>query len=315
MKSFRTGLLAAAAIVAVLPAIAQARPVEWDGSERQAGPRDTGRSAPARDYAPQRQVQSPPQPPAPPPAPMADTGSQRAQWQGNRGQWERGNRSTSQPAAQPGQSGGDRSQWTRGGDAGQWRRDGGQAQPGSDAGNDRRRTDSQWNRGNGNRDNDRQADRGNRNDGQWNRDGRTDRNQWNRNDRNGNDRHWDNNDRRGDNRQWNGNRYGRYDNRPNLNWRNDHRYDWRNYRDNHRDVFRRGRYHPPRGYSYGYRSVYRGFFLEPFFYASSYWLADPYQYRLPPVEWPYRWVRYYDDALLVDTTTGEVADVIENFFY
>jgi len=36
---------------------------------------------------------------------------------------------------------------------------------------------------------------------------------------------------------------------------------------------------------------------------------------LPVVEWPLRWVRYYDDALLVDTTTGEVIDVIQNFFF
>jgi len=33
------------------------------------------------------------------------------------------------------------------------------------------------------------------------------------------------------------------------------------------------------------------------------------------VEWPLRWVHYYNDALLVDVTTGEVVDVIPNFFF
>jgi len=28
-----------------------------------------------------------------------------------------------------------------------------------------------------------------------------------------------------------------------------------------------------------------------------------------------RWIRYYDDALLVDTWNGEVVDVIYNFFW
>ena len=30
---------------------------------------------------------------------------------------------------------------------------------------------------------------------------------------------------------------------------------------------------------------------------------------------PYRWIRYYDDALLVDTYSGEVVDVIHRFFW
>ena len=38
-------------------------------------------------------------------------------------------------------------------------------------------------------------------------------------------------------------------------------------------------------------------------------------YRLPPAWGPYRWVRYWDDALLVDTRTGMVVDVIYSFFW
>jgi hypothetical protein len=36
---------------------------------------------------------------------------------------------------------------------------------------------------------------------------------------------------------------------------------------------------------------------------------------LPPVYGPYRWVRYWDDALLVDVRSGRVVDVIHNFFW
>lgn len=51
------------------------------------------------------------------------------------------------------------------------------------------------------------------------------------------------------------------------------------------------------------------------FYSSRYWIDDPWQYRLPDVYGPYRWVRYYDDALLVDVYSGEVVDVIHDFFW
>jgi hypothetical protein len=127
------------------------------------------------------------------------------------------------------------------------------------------------------------------------------------------DRRWDNDHRQDNDHRWDNNR--RWDNSRRWDpsrWRNDHRYDWRGWRDHNHDLFR-WRYYAPRGYHY--RPVYRGFYLEPFFYGSSYWLADPFEYRLPPVEWPLRWVRYYNDALLVDVTTGEVVDIIQEFFW
>ena len=58
-----------------------------------------------------------------------------------------------------------------------------------------------------------------------------------------------------------------------------------------------------------------GFYLDSLFFGSNYWIADPWQYRLPDVYGPYRWIRYYDDAVLVDTYTGEVVDVIHDFFW
>ena len=42
--------------------------------------------------------------------------------------------------------------------------------------------------------------------------------------------------------------------------------------------------------------------------------SDP-KYGLPYAPPGYQWVRYYDDALLVDTWSGQVVDVINNFFW
>ena len=58
-----------------------------------------------------------------------------------------------------------------------------------------------------------------------------------------------------------------------------------------------------------------GWTLSRPYYSSRFWIDDPWQYRLPVVYGPYRWIRYYDDALLVDLRTGRVVDVIRNFFW
>jgi len=144
----------------------------------------------------------------------------------------------------------------------------------------------------------------------WNRDGQgvnRDTRGWDRNDRN--DRNW-NRDR--DNRNW-GDRNGRGNDRWNSNWRNDRRYDWRSYRSHNRGIYRLPRYAAPRGYSY--QRWYPGYRWNSFFYSSSYWISDPWSYRLPPAYGDYRWVRYYDDAVLVDLRSGEIVDIIYSFFF
>ena len=97
-------------------------------------------------------------------------------------------------------------------------------------------------------------------------------------------------------------------------WRRDTRYNWLGYRNQHRDLYRAGRYYSPY-YNYGYSRLSIGFFLNRGFYGQSYWINDPWQYRLPAMYGPYRWVRYYDDVLLVDIYSGEVVDVIHDFFW
>ena len=129
----------------------------------------------------------------------------------------------------------------------------------------------------------------------WNRDGRT----WDRNDRNRRD--WANRDRR-DNDRWD------------RNWRTDRRYDWRDYRNRNRTIYRLPRYVAPR-WGYSYQRWYPGYRWDPWFYGSSYWISDPWYYRLPPAYGDYRWVRYYDDAVLVDIETGEIIDIIYSFFF
>lgn len=96
-------------------------------------------------------------------------------------------------------------------------------------------------------------------------------------------------------------------------WRNDHRYDWRNWRHEHRYRYHFQPYIDPFGWGY-YRYTI-GWRLWPRYYASNYWIADPGYYRLPPAPAGTHWVRYYNDALLIDTWTGEVLDVIYDFFW
>jgi len=96
-------------------------------------------------------------------------------------------------------------------------------------------------------------------------------------------------------------------------WHDDRRYNWRDHRRRYGSLYRLGYYFDPFGW--GYRRYGIGWRLWPSYYGSSYWLSDPFMYRLPYAPSPYKWVRYWDDALLVDTFTGEVVDVAHDFFW
>ena len=97
-------------------------------------------------------------------------------------------------------------------------------------------------------------------------------------------------------------------------WRNDNRYNWHRYRAQNRRHYNLGRYYAPYR-NYSYRRIGIGFSLGSLFFGSRYQINDPWSYRLPQTYGPYRWVRYYDDVLLVNTYTGEVVDVIHDFFW
>lgn len=139
-------------------------------------------------------------------------------------------------------------------------------------------------------------------------------------------RRWDGHiaDDRHDDRRWDGHRDGRYEGRWyngqnhrdwNRAWRHDRRYDWQRYRNDYRLHYRQPRYYNPYGYRYGYRRFGIGIYLDSLFFSNRYWLNDPWEYRLPPAPYGCRWVRYYDDVLLVDTRSGYVVDAIYGFFW
>lgn len=124
-----------------------------------------------------------------------------------------------------------------------------------------------------------------------------------------------------------GRNYGNRDNRDygyngsnkdfrwNRDWRRDNRYDWQAYRFSNRNFYRQSRYYDPFGSRYGYQRFSIGIRIGSSYYNDRYWISDPFAYRLPYADGPYRWVRYYDDVLLIDLRDGAVVDVIHDFFW
>ena len=96
-------------------------------------------------------------------------------------------------------------------------------------------------------------------------------------------------------------------------WRKDRRYDWYKHRNKYWWLFQLGWYSDPFGW--GYQPYGIGWRMWPSYYSSRYWLNDPWQYRLPYAPPGTRWIRYWDDAVLVDLWSGQVVDVVYNFFW
>jgi len=248
------------------------------GAARETMGGDDARAAIARGREAAREVERPT--PVMQPQPRAAEESRR-QWQGGNRDWNRGDRGMGERQRD----------WARDRANGDARRD---AARGRD---DNRRRD--WNRdGTPDRDQRWSSDRRD-----WDRDGRVE----NRERRDGN-RNWTS-----DRSRWDG-RDGRDGGRWDRNWRADRRYAWQDYRSRNRHIYRLPRYQPPR-WGFSYRRWSPGFRWDSWYYSPSYWIADPWHYRLPAAYGDYRWVRYYDDAVLVDIRTGEIIDIIYAFFF
>ena len=58
-----------------------------------------------------------------------------------------------------------------------------------------------------------------------------------------------------------------------------------------------------------------GLTVRPIYYSPRYIVADPWRYRLPRANGNLRWVRHYDDVLLVNIRTGRIVDVIRGFYW
>jgi Ni/Co efflux regulator RcnB len=77
--------------------------------------------------------------------------------------------------------------------------------------------------------------------------------------------------------------------------------------------FHYGSYNAPHGYHYQ-RWTY-GEYLPSMYWARDYWLASWWMFDLAIPPYGYEWVRYGDDALLVNVDTGQILQVDYGVFY
>lgn len=89
------------------------------------------------------------------------------------------------------------------------------------------------------------------------------------------------------------------------------RNEWRGWRNNNRAIYARGNWRSP----YRYRTFRPGIAIARHYYSPRYYINDPWRYRLPRHSGNLRWVRHYDDVLLINIRTGRVVDVIRNFYW
>ncbi len=109
-------------------------------------------------------------------------------------------------------------------------------------------------------------------------------------------------------------REDRRDLRQQRQWQRDRR-EWRadmqRWRAGHRDLYARGGWQAP----FRYQSFRPGARIGANYYGTRYVIADPWRYRLPAAPLRARWVRHYDDAVLVDYRRGIVLDVVRGFYF
>lgn len=101
-----------------------------------------------------------------------------------------------------------------------------------------------------------------------------------------------------------------------TNWnKRPRQFDPRDYHHNYQAERRYhwGQYQRPRGW-YERRWLF-GEFLPAFFWARNYWIADYWMFGLAIPPYGCEWVRYGNDALLIDTDSGEILQVVYGIFY
>lgn len=105
--------------------------------------------------------------------------------------------------------------------------------------------------------------------------------------------------------------------------RRDVRHARREYREDRRDyaqrVYRNGRYYYAAPYRYSapvrYTSFRVGVIAPRVIYTPRYYVNDYYRYRLPAPHGWLRYVRHYNDLLLVNVRTGRVVRVYHRFYW
>jgi Ni/Co efflux regulator RcnB len=93
--------------------------------------------------------------------------------------------------------------------------------------------------------------------------------------------------------------------------RQEYREDWRDYRNHNRNAFHPTRFRAP----FRYNSFNIGIRLSPQYYGSRYYVNNYSSYRLPAPGYNLRYVRHYNDVLLVNVRTGRVVNVYRNFYW
>lgn len=89
------------------------------------------------------------------------------------------------------------------------------------------------------------------------------------------------------------------------------RNDWRGYRQSNRALYRGGNWRS----DYRYRTFAPGVRIGAGYFAPRYYVNDYGRYRLPRPGYNQRWIRHYNDVLLIDTRRGRVIDVLRNFYW
>ena len=86
--------------------------------------------------------------------------------------------------------------------------------------------------------------------------------------------------------------------------------DWSSYRNYNPRLYARGNWRAP----FRYTRFGVGARIAPSYYGSNYWIRDPWMYRLPAAAFGTRWIRHYNDVVLVDYRRGRVVRVIPGFW-
>jgi len=93
--------------------------------------------------------------------------------------------------------------------------------------------------------------------------------------------------------------------------RNWGRNDWRGYRAANRDLYRGGAWRS----NFRYQTFRPGARIGVGLFAPRYYINDFGRYRLPRPGFNQRWVRHYNDVILVDIRRGIVIDAIRGFYW
>lgn len=123
----------------------------------------------------------------------------------------------------------------------------------------------------------------------------------------GDGRHDDRRDQRPDDRRgWAGDNRGDH-----RGYNQGYQGDWHGWRDRHPDYYRSGNWNAP----FRYRSFGVGMVMPRDYWAPRYFVNNWDYYRLPrPAYGFYRYVRHYNDILLIDVRNGRVMRVYRGFY-